>query len=153
MDEKELSAIEERARDANQGGWWVDSIDPGSVWGVGDAPSPLSGASYPVAQNIIDHDTADFIAHAGGDNGDVLRLVAEVRRLRAERRWVPVREELPPHSGAVLVSYRHGVAIAHYIDCADGERGWLLSGGQAWAEGVTHWMCITDKADDMEGWG
>lgn len=74
MDEAELAAIEARARAAT-GGVWEASNHCSSIYAEADG-SFIAEAPH--------EETQAFIAHAGGDNGDVLRLVAEVRRLRAE---------------------------------------------------------------------
>ena len=125
MDEQELSAIEARARAATE------------------------QRNVNVGTRVDSFDPGPWCVEVPRD--DVLRIVAEVNMLRAERRWIPVSEELPSHSGAVLVSCRHGVEVAHYMNCVDGDHMWLLSGGQTWAEGVTHWMRFQDKADELAG--
>jgi hypothetical protein len=82
--DSELSAIEARARAATGGDWHYQPPKDDGVhvpWShcFGPSISHLGGSSSKQA----DADR-QFIAHAGGDSGDVLRLVAEVRRLRAE---------------------------------------------------------------------
>jgi hypothetical protein len=82
--DSELLAIEARARAATGGDWHYQPPKDDGVhvpWShcFGPSISHLGGSSSKQA----DADR-QFIAHAGGDSGDVLRLVAEVRRLRAE---------------------------------------------------------------------
>jgi hypothetical protein len=81
--ESDLAAIEARARAATGGEWAADefgNVESSTGYRVVDGMETLD------PENCYTEDAANgqFIAHCGGDNGDVLRLVAEVRRLRAE---------------------------------------------------------------------
>lgn len=91
--DSELSAIEARAMAATGGVWraqlFVKDCDTKAY--VASDNSDESDGAWITREICITHmpryggnEDAAFIAHCGGDNGDVLRLVAEVRRLRAE---------------------------------------------------------------------
>lgn len=73
--DSDLDAIEARAKAATGGVWEFGEEDFILVDGVADIAAICRDNRYA---------NADFISHAGGDNGDVIRLVAEVRRLLAE---------------------------------------------------------------------
>jgi len=80
--DSELLAIEARARAATPGEW--------EVYAAHNLATPRLSAKREYTRRTIRRSVGispedmEFIAHAGGDNGDVLRLVAEVRRLRKE---------------------------------------------------------------------
>jgi len=65
------------------------------------------------------------------------RLSEEVRRLKAERQWIPVGERMPEMGERVVVRYFCGRAIAE-----------LTSGGFHDADGaihdVTHWVRLPE---------
>jgi len=67
---------------------------------------------------------ATLIAHA---REDIPALIAELRKLREENRWILVTERLPEDKGYVLCGYGSGVLAAWF----DGVRLDI--------DGVTHW--------------
>lgn len=111
MTDSDLDAIEARAKAASGGNWRYEPPKDDGVhvpWSFcwGPSISHLGGSSKPQA----DADR-EFIAHAGGDNGDVLRLVAEVRRLNAdlfdaERKAVHLAEEVGRLKAEIGGQYR-----------------------------------------------
>jgi len=138
MSKLDLDAIEARAKAATPGPWTADTkyasgdfglivggdlgfardgVPDGTTWKVayvcydnGDRPEDEDRAWY-------DEEDAEFIAHA---REDVPALIAELRRLREENRWIPVEERLPERRGVYLV-YVPGHDYPIHSDYYDGD--------------------------------
>ena len=88
-----------------------------------------------------------------GDLDEVLRLRAEIARLREERRWIPVGERLPEHCDIVWVYDGTDVVIGEYWGTwesygASCDREGLNSKTLA---GITHWAEIVPPQPPPKG--
>ena len=81
-----------------------------------------------------------YAACPGRECAKTIALLAEVRALREDARWIPVSEKLPEHSGDYLCWWRraHGVALRVVMQFEDG-RFWKGHGSPT---NVTHWMSL-----------
>lgn len=86
---------------------------------------------------------ADFIAHARQDVSD---LLAEVERLRAERRWIPVGERLPDDER--LPADDSPVLVLCHID---GHEPWVeVRASCDLPSYATHWQPLPPLPEDAE---
>lgn len=93
-----IAEIEASANAATPGPWeWSEEDN----WLVSGSKSILKPTVYSECARtgirnygriIVSEDNKRFIAHA---RGNIPALIAEVKRLREERRWIPVSERLP----------------------------------------------------------
>ncbi len=108
--DSDLDAIEARAKAAT-GGVWEYRVDMDSTGIMPDWFSVDSDGTALFSSISGSAHDAKFIAHCGGDNGYVLRLVAEVRRLNAdlfdaERKAVHLAEEVGRLKAEIGGQYR-----------------------------------------------
>ena len=77
--------------------------------------------------------------------------VAEITRLREERRWIPVEERPPEVDSTVLVSWRYGTGPEQVAAQAWYDRhGRFTTVGDVEFPGVTHWQPLPAPASEGE---
>ena len=88
-------------------------------------------------------DAVEHLIHGDPDDADSVKAsdavkwaIAEIARLRLERRWVPVGERLPDNEMPVMV-LSAGIA---FIACASWGRWLDLGGIDRNLSNVTHWQ-------------
>ena len=88
-------------------------------------------------------DAVEHLIHGDPDDADSVKAsdavkwaIAEIARLRLERRWVPVGERLPDNEMPVIV-LSAGIA---FIACASWGRWLDLGGTGRYLSHVTHWQ-------------
>jgi len=111
--ELDLDAIEARAKAATQGPWEYDGCSV-TDWGV-TASHTITMEWMPNGRgdgtNERESPDGQFIAHA---REDVPALIAELRKLREESRWIPVEERLPEDNVDILMWNDILAEIGHY---------------------------------------
>jgi|LakMenE18May11ns_1017448.scaffolds.fasta_scaffold9739400_3 hypothetical protein len=81
---------------------------------------------------------------------DVGQAVDELKRLYAERRWIPVSERLPDDEAEALIAFEDrsiGVAYAvfHHVE-EDGSQKWTDGNGFELKQ-PTHWMPLPEPPE------
>lgn len=142
MTDEELSAIKARAEAATEGPWesvqdyydgpWYMLYEQRCV-GDDKASDLFDGRSH----YLIDApNNAAFAAHA---REDIPALLAEIERMKTERRWVPVDERLPETGESVLIALPYPIIGRSCTTGGYVNHTWYCDdfGGEA---EVTHWM-------------
>ena len=88
-----------------------------------------------------------LVVHRACAEGLAAERDAEIERLQAAQRWIPVTEELPEPSTEVLVLTDAGGIRQGYIGHATGH--WC-SGGFVMVPTVTHWMPLPAPPEEKK---
>ena len=143
----DIDASEARAKAATPGPWGAEDPEdygcgrPCTVDGCHDShprgvkvqldgPELEEDACGPTPIFSREED-AKFIAHAREDNP---ALIAELRKLREESRWIPVTEWLPYEGESVLLTWGGHVLIGYHHERSDGFYSVFER-----VDDVTHW--------------
>lgn len=72
--------------------------------------------------------------------------VAEIKRLRTERRWIPVSERLPEDGQNIIACFAFGSVVGEVGEATFNKRdGWFYNEHGAW--GATHWMPLPEPPE------
>jgi len=72
--------------------------------------------------------------------------VAEIKRLRNERRWIPVSEQLPEDGQSVVACFEGGGMTGQVGEATFNKRGgWFLTERGAWS--ASHWMPLPEPPE------
>jgi hypothetical protein len=72
--------------------------------------------------------------------------VAEIRRLRNERCWIPVSDRLPEDGQSVVVCFEGGGMTGQVGEATFDKRGgWFATERGAW--GASHWMPLPEPPE------
>ena len=150
LTEKELAEIEQRTEKATPGPWSAvehgNTIKSHAIVAVNKDISivPIAAGISPKTEN------ATFIAHS---RTDIPTLLAEIRRLQEENRWIPVTEDTP--DGECIATclipgmYGYGEMIIGYVsNSQNSETGYIAESESEILQNVTHWRPKPKPTED-----